>query len=126
MKKCTLGIFGLASAILATTALTGCWTAPTQLASFPEKSTMMRNWVVTETGKGNALVEARPEGAKSESSDIKARVILVDRSYRLLTVMFEDGRTQTFKVPLPDTLEIIERGDNALVRTGAVPVTSAK
>ena len=39
------------------------------------------------------------------------------RSYRLLKLEYEDGRTKEYKFPLPDTLENIQKGDEALVRT---------
>ncbi|HEY5909508.1 MAG TPA: hypothetical protein VJA21_02770 [Verrucomicrobiae bacterium] len=52
-----------------------------------------------------------------QTTDARAKVLNVDRSYRLLKLEYEDGRTKEYKFSLPDTLENIQKGDEALVRT---------
>lgn len=114
MKQTTRRIMALVTAVGAAVVLGGCWTPPTHLPATTESPE--RNWLVMETGKGTAVMHLTNESISQEATEAKAKVILIDRSYRLVTVMFGDGRTQTFKVPLPDTLEHVQRGDNAIVR----------
>lgn len=52
-----------------------------------------------------------------QTTDARAKVLIVDRSYRLLKLEYEDGSKKEYKFPLPDTLENIQKGDEALVRT---------
>ena len=51
------------------------------------------------------------------TTDARAKVINVDRSYRLLKLEYADGSRKEYKVPLPDTLENVAKGDEAVVRT---------
>jgi hypothetical protein len=46
----------------------------------------------------------------------QARVLVVDPSYRLLTVLYPDGGTDTFKVALRSRMDGIEAGDSIAVR----------
>ena len=48
--------------------------------------------------------------------DMHVRVIQVDRSYRMLTLKYANGRVKTFKIPLPYTLEHIVVGDDLVLR----------
>jgi len=51
---------------------------------------------------------------------VDARVLVVDPSYRLLTLQYPDGQHETFKV-LPGTrLEQMEAGDSVVIRPVAV------
>jgi hypothetical protein len=59
-----------------------------------------------------------PDTAGTVSVD--ARVLAVDPSYRLLTLQYPDGRTETFKVPLGTRLEQMEAGDSVVVQPVAV------
>jgi hypothetical protein len=68
--------------------------------------------VVTGAAKGKV-----PAGTLLATQDFTARVIKVDRSYRLLTLEYADGKTRTFKVPMPFTLEHVTEGDSVIVRT---------
>lgn len=45
-----------------------------------------------------------------------ARVLIVDRSYRLLTVQYPSGRTETFKIRLRTPMNGIEAGDAVAIR----------
>jgi hypothetical protein len=117
MKQMTRRIAALVTAVGAVMILGGCWTPPTHLPA--TTGSPDQNWLVMETGKGTAVMSLTNESLAAEGADAKAKVILIDRSYRLVTVMFGDGHTQTFKVALPDTLDHVKRGDNAIVRTVA-------
>ena len=44
-----------------------------------------------------------------------ARVLVVDPSYRLLTVQYASGRTETFKVALHTPMKDIEAGDSVTI-----------
>jgi hypothetical protein len=69
---------------------------------------------VTLTGP----VEAEPRrSVVLMTTDSHAKVYNVDRSYRLLRLEYPDGSRKEYKVALPDTLENIEKGDEAVVRT---------
>ena len=46
-----------------------------------------------------------------------AKVLMVDPSYRLLTLQFPNGRNQTFKVGLDVKLLQMEAGDDVVIRT---------
>lgn len=60
---------------------------------------------------------ANPAGVLTTTSDTSARVLLADRSYRILKLKYADGRVKTFKVPLPFTLEHVAVGDDVVLRT---------
>jgi hypothetical protein len=45
-----------------------------------------------------------------------AKVLKVDRSYRLLTVRYPNGRDETFKVGLEVRLDEMEAGDSVVIR----------
>jgi hypothetical protein len=47
---------------------------------------------------------------------VDARVLMVDPSYRLLTLQYPDGQKETFKVPLGTRLEQMEAGDSVVIR----------
>jgi hypothetical protein len=49
---------------------------------------------------------------------VDARVLMVDPSYRLLTLQYRDGQKETFKVPLGTRLEQMEAGDSVVIRPG--------
>jgi len=121
MKNTTYKTLALATATVAIAALTGCFTPKTQLS--PTDNPNPKSWIVMQTNEHDAVLQPAAAGTAPESTDMKARVILVDRSYRLLEVMYEDGHTQSFKIPLPDTMDTVTRGDNVLVRPGSVPVS---
>jgi len=122
MKAMTRKLLALASATLALPLLSGCWTPMTQLPP-TDSANPPKNWLVMETAKDAAVLQLRSEGMSPDPALAKARVILVDRSYRLLVLMFEDRHTQTFKVALPDTMQNVSRGDYALVREWKEPAS---
>ncbi len=64
---------------------------------------------VTVTGESGSVV--------LPTSDVRAKVYNVDRSYRLLKLEYADGSRKEFKFDLPDTLENVEKGDEVVVRT---------
>ena len=81
---------------------------------------LVRNGPVPSAGGGVVLSGAAkggpPAGTMLATEDFNARVIGVDRSYRLLKLEYADGRTKQFKVPLPFTLENVQKGDDVVVR----------
>jgi hypothetical protein len=69
---------------------------------------------VTVAGSAEA---SRPGSVVLMTKDSRAKVINVDRSYRLLKLEYTDGSRKEYKVAFPDTLENVEKGDEAVVRT---------
>jgi hypothetical protein len=59
---------------------------------------------------------ANPAGVMVTTIDMSARVIMADRSYRMLTLKYANGQVKTFKVPLPFTLEHVAVGDDVVLR----------
>jgi hypothetical protein len=57
-----------------------------------------------------------PGGGTAESLGVNARVLLVDPSYRLLTLQYPDGRSETFKPGLDVKLQEMAPGDDVVVR----------
>jgi hypothetical protein len=64
-----------------------------------------------------ALEDGRlPDGATAETLGVNARVLLVDPSYRLLTVQYPNGHSETFKPGLNTRLEQMKPGDSVVMR----------
>ena len=57
-----------------------------------------------------------PGGATAETMGVSANVLLVDPSYRLLTVQYSDGRSETFKLGLEANLMEMAPGDAVVVQ----------
>jgi len=71
------------------------------------------------------LVNGRlPDGTPAETLGINAKVLQVDPSYRLLTLQYANGRSETFKADLQTRLEQMASGDSVAVRP--VEVTSVQ
>jgi hypothetical protein len=116
MKKLKLNTSLLASTAISLLLLTGCWTEPRQKVAAMSSANFSRSWYVAQTTKSDAVVQPKPDGMISEPTDREGKVLLVDRSYRLLTVLYTNDESQTFKVPLPDTLDTVNQGDPVVVR----------
>jgi hypothetical protein len=58
-----------------------------------------------------------PGAAGPETIEANARVLIVDPSYRLLTLQYPDGHKETFKVGLDVRLLQMEAGDAVVIRT---------
>jgi hypothetical protein len=56
-------------------------------------------------------------GGKPEAIKADAKVLVVDPSYRLLTLQYSNGQAETFKVGLDVKLLEMEPGDAVVVRT---------
>ena len=69
---------------------------------------------VTVTGPAES---GQPASVVLQTTDVRAKVFSVDRSYRLLRLEYADGSRKEYKVALPDTLENIEKGEEVVVRT---------
>ncbi len=82
---------------------------------------LLKNGTPPSAVAGVVLTGAAPGGQVAHvvlrTTDARAKVLNVDRSYRLLKLEYEDGSTKEYKFPLPDMLENIQKGDEALVRT---------
>jgi len=61
-----------------------------------------------------------PGGATAESLGVDARVLLVDPSYRLLTLQYPNGQSEIFKPGLDARLLEMAPGDSVVVRPGEV------
>jgi hypothetical protein len=66
--------------------------------------------------------DGRPPGPEivAAAGGPQAKVLLVDPSYRLLTVQYVDGQTQTFKVGLDVKLQQMQPGDDVLIEPVAI------
>ncbi len=82
---------------------------------------LLKNGTPPSATAGVTVTDTAPSGQVAsvvlQTTDSRAQVLNVDRSYRLLKLEYEDGSKKEYKFPLPDTLENIEKGDKALVRT---------
>ena len=83
------------------------------------KATVMEDVAVYVLDNGKL-----PDGTTAETLGVNARVLLVDPSYRLLTLQTSDGQSETLKPDLGTKLEQMEPGDSAVVRP--VEVTAIK
>jgi hypothetical protein len=81
---------------------------------------LVKNGPPPPAGAG-VTVAGTPEGGQPASvllqtTDSQAKVVNVDRSYRLLKLEYADGSRKEYKVALPDTLLGVQKGDEAVVR----------
>jgi hypothetical protein len=60
--------------------------------------------------------DGQPPDTDGLPSDVDAHVLSVDRSYRLLTLRFPNGRDETFKVSRRVRLDEMEAGDAVSIR----------
>jgi hypothetical protein len=60
--------------------------------------------------------DGQPPDTDGLPSDVDARVLSVDNSYRLLTLRFHNGRDETFKVSGRVRLDEMEAGDAVSIR----------
>jgi len=78
----------------------------------------VRNWGNVHVGdRVHATIEEvlRVYVAPASQSP-PARVLLVDPSYRVLTIRYPNGRTEAFKIGLDTPMEGIEAGDSIAIR----------
>lgn len=61
-------------------------------------------------------VAGQPASVVLQTTDARAKVFQVDRSYRMLTVDYGDGSMKQFKIPLHHTLKNVRKGDEVVVR----------
>lgn len=83
----------------------------------------VRNWSALRTGDqvratiaAGLTVYVPPLNGRSRN----ARVLIVDPSYRLLTVQYPNGGTETFKLALHTPMKDIAAGDSVAIRTPEV------
>jgi len=72
---------------------------------------MSSSMTVSGAAKGES-----PSGTAVETTDVTAKVIAVDPSYRLVKVAYEDGKKKEFKTPLGLSLKDVKKGDDVLLR----------
>jgi hypothetical protein len=77
---------------------------------------LAKNGPPPSAGVGVEVAGPQPGGVVLQTTDSSGKVTKVDPSYRLLTVQYADGSTKQFKVPLPNTLENVQKGDAVVVR----------
>ena len=77
---------------------------------------------VTTTAQLSVYVlrDGRLPGATPETVDVGARVLSVDPSYRLLTLQYPNGQTETYKVKRDVKLQEMSAGDAVVVHEGEV------
>ncbi len=61
-----------------------------------------------------------PDGSTAQSLGVNAKVLLVDPSYRLLTLKYPNGGTEIFKVPLGTKVLKIAPGDSVVKAPGEI------
>lgn len=77
----------------------------------------VRNWGDIRTGdRVRATIREVATIYITESGSPDARVLLVDPSYRVLTVQYSNGATEDFKVGLHARLDGVEAGDSVALR----------
>ena len=57
-----------------------------------------------------------PDGTTAEALGVNARVLMVDPSYRILTLQYPDGQSEKLKVGLGTRMEQMSPGDSVVVR----------
>lgn len=67
-----------------------------------------------------------PNGTTAEALGVNARVLQVDPSYRLLTLQFPNGQSETFKSGLHTRLLQMAPGDSVVVQPFQVTAVSIK
>ncbi len=77
---------------------------------------LVKNGPPPSAGAGVTVTGTQPGEVVLQTTDSPGKVTKVDPSYRLLTVKYADGSTKQFKVPLPNTLENMQKGDAVVVR----------
>ena len=77
---------------------------------------LAKNGPPPSAGAGVTVTGTQPGEVVLQTTDSSGKVTKVDPSYRLLTVQYADGSTKQFKVPLPNTLENVQKGDAVVVR----------
>ena len=82
--------------------LSGCWAPPSASLRPGSRSRVIERAIEVES--------PIPGGSRA------ARVLVVDPSYRVLTVQYPNGGTQTFKVPLGTRISDIQAGDSVTIR----------
>jgi hypothetical protein len=65
-----------------------------------------------------------PDGSTAESLGVNARVQQVDPSYRLLTLQYPNGQTDTVKPPIGTLMQQMAPGDSVVVRPGELKAIS--
>ncbi len=58
----------------------------------------------------------QPSSVRLATTDTRAKVFQLDRSYLMLKLEYGDGSKKEFKIPLPNTLENVQKGDEVVVR----------
>jgi hypothetical protein len=167
------GRAGLTLLVLATSALTGCWTAPVASMQPKGEPRLIQDAIAVQSLKSPAIVRSVDTGARSivlsapgdsaavtyrvgpevrnldrlkvgdtvrttiteelavyvlrdgrlpvpggvpEAIPTDARVLSVDPSYRLLTLRFPNGHTETLKVDRRVRLDAMAAGDEVVIR----------
>ncbi len=59
-----------------------------------------------------------PDGTTAETLGVNAKVLLVDPSYRLLTLQYPNGQSETFKPGLGTRMLQMSPGDSVVMRPG--------
>jgi hypothetical protein len=104
--------------------LAGCWTPPNANIEPQGPARIIQKAIrvtaaraVTQELTVYISRDGRLPGSDSMPAEAaKAKVLLVDRSYRLLSLQYPDGRTQTFKVGLDVKLAQMQPGDDVMIQ----------
>jgi hypothetical protein len=82
----------------------------------------VRNWSTVHTGDEvrATIKEVLNVYVGSQDRSHTPRVLVVEPSYRLLTVQYPNGGTETFKITLHTPMKGIEAGDSIVIRAPEV------
>lgn len=89
--------------------LSGCWAPPSASVRPGSKPHVISGVIEVESVGSSARILAVSSAVHDGTPE--ARVLVVDPSYRLLTVQYPSGRTETFKIRLRTRINDIEPGD---------------
>ncbi len=81
---------------------------------------LVKNGSPPDAGAGvevtGATEAGQPAKVRLATTDNRAKVDQLDRSYLMLKLEYGDGTKKEFKIPLPNTLENVQKGDEVVVR----------
>ena len=100
--------------------LSGCWMPPSAAVRPHGKPRVIADGIQVERVQGLARVKEVLTVYVAPIRSHDARVLVVDPGYRLLTVQYPNGSTETFKVGLHTPMTGIEPGDSVAIHPAEV------
>jgi hypothetical protein len=98
--------------------VSGCWSPPSASVRPGGRARAIAGAIEIESVGPSARILTVSAAVNGRTP--QARVLLVDPSYRLLTVQYPNGRMETFKIRLHTRIGDIEAGDAVTIRPAEV------